>query len=175
LFPEDTARQKAVIEREEKLDYAARDYPLRSARKACFRRRTHEQHPQWGAQLRVVFARQFLLSGGFLNRFLYCFVLEDLNGRCITPGRSRTLSACTRSELCLGSPPAHTIVSIEMQLTNVEQRKVGIWEQLREGEGELFLLSEVSGERDFESRRRFQRLCGERTRLASKLLLDILR
>src|ERR1035441_2503052 len=49
-----------------------------SARKACFRRRTHEQHPQWGVQLRVVVARQFLLSGGFLNRFLYCFVLEDL-------------------------------------------------------------------------------------------------
>jgi hypothetical protein len=62
-----------------------------------------------------------------------------------------------------------------MQLSNVEQRKGDIWEQMREIEGELFLLSEGSGERDFEGRRRFQRLCGERTQLAGKLLLNVLR
>jgi hypothetical protein len=56
-----------------------------------------------------------------------------------------------------------------MQLSNVEQRKGDIWEQMREIEGELFLLSEGSGERDFESRRRFQRLCGERTQFTSLL------
>jgi len=42
-------------------------------------------------------------------------------------------------------------------------------------EGELFILSEGPGEMDLENRHRFQRLCGDRTQLASKLLLNELR
>ena len=58
-----------------------------------------------------------------------------------------------------------------MQSSDSETRRIGIWEQLRVIEDELFLLSEGPAERNVESRRRFQRLCGERTQLANKLLL----
>ena len=66
---------------------------------------------------------------------------------------------------------AHPELRVEMQSSDNETRRVDIWEQLRVIEDELFLLSEVPGERNVESRRRFQLLCGKRTRLASKLLL----
>ena len=68
-----------------------------------------------------------------------------------------------------------TIVRIEMHLSNLEKRRIDVWEQMREIEGELFLLSARSGELDFENRQRFQRLCGDRTQLASELLLNKLR
>jgi hypothetical protein len=59
-----------------------------------------------------------------------------------------------------------------MQLSYFETRKITIWEQMRKIEGELFLLSARSGELDFENYHRFERLCGERTKLASELLLN---
>jgi hypothetical protein len=59
-----------------------------------------------------------------------------------------------------------------MQLSNHESRRIEIWEQMRTIEGELFLLSARSGELDSKSRRRMDRLRGERTHLASQLLLN---
>jgi hypothetical protein len=59
-----------------------------------------------------------------------------------------------------------------MQLSDFEQRRITIWEQMREIEGELFLLSGRSVELDFDNGHRFNRLCGERTKLASELLLN---
>jgi len=59
-----------------------------------------------------------------------------------------------------------------MQLSYFETRKIMIWEQMRKIEGELFLLSARSGELDFENHHRFERLCGERIKLASELLLN---
>jgi len=59
-----------------------------------------------------------------------------------------------------------------MQLSTFEKRRITIWEQMREIEGELFLLSARSGELDFENGHRFTRLCGKRTKLASELLLN---
>jgi hypothetical protein len=38
LFPEDIARQKAVIERDEKLDWAARDHPPRQRQESLFQK-----------------------------------------------------------------------------------------------------------------------------------------
>ncbi len=61
-----------------------------------------------------------------------------------------------------------------MQLSNLEKRRIDISEQMREIEAELFLLS-ARGELDFENRQRFQRLCVDRTQLASELLLSELR
>jgi|GEM_PF-6405558 hypothetical protein len=62
-----------------------------------------------------------------------------------------------------------------MQLSNSEKRRIDIWEQLREIEGELFLLSARSGELGSEDRRRIGLLRGKRTHLASQLLLNGLR
>ena len=62
-----------------------------------------------------------------------------------------------------------------MQLSDSENRKIEIWEQMRTIEGELFLLSARSGELDIENHRRIERLRRERTHLASELLLDELR
>jgi hypothetical protein len=59
-----------------------------------------------------------------------------------------------------------------MQLSTFEKRRITIWEQMREIESELFLLSARSGELGFENDHRFNRLCGERTKLASELLLN---
>jgi hypothetical protein len=77
------------------------------------------------------------------------------------------------------SPIRNTIVVLvnlpdcerEMQLSSFEKRRITIWEKMREIEGELFLLSARSGESDFENGHRFNRMCGERTKLASELLL----
>ena len=62
-----------------------------------------------------------------------------------------------------------------MQLSKYEKQKIDIWEQMRTIEGELFLLSARSGELDSEGRSRIGRLRGERTHLASQLLLCDLR
>ena len=62
-----------------------------------------------------------------------------------------------------------------MQLSNFEKRRIDIWEQMREIEAELFLLSARSEDLDVEDRRRVGRLRGERTHLASQLLLNELR
>lgn len=59
-----------------------------------------------------------------------------------------------------------------LQLSDRDQRKLAIWEQMREIEGELFLLSARSVKLSFESGPRFERLCGERTKLASELMLN---
>ena len=59
-----------------------------------------------------------------------------------------------------------------MQLSDREKRRLSIWEQMREIESELFLLSARSGALSFEYGRHFERLCRERTRLASRLLLN---
>ena len=59
-----------------------------------------------------------------------------------------------------------------MQLSDLEKRKITIWEQMRAIEGELFLLSARSGELDFEDGHEFERLRGERTQLARELLLS---
>jgi hypothetical protein len=61
---------------------------------------------------------------------------------------------------------------VDMQISDCEKRKINIWEQMREIEGELFLLSARSGELGFTDRHRFQCLCGDRTHLASELLLS---
>lgn len=53
----------------------------------------------------------------------------------------------------------------EMQPSELETRRITIWEQMREIEGELFLLSARSGGLDFENGHRFERLRGERTQL----------
>ncbi len=67
------------------------------------------------------------------------------------------------------------VLRVDMQISDREKRKIIIWEQMREIEGELFLLSARSGKLDFENRHRFQRLCADRTQLASELLLSELR
>ena len=77
--------------------------------------------------------------------------------------------------LDVGDLPVHDYEDGEMQLSNYEKRKIDIWEQLRTIEGELFLLTARSGELDSESHSRIGRLCGERTHLASQLLLRELR
>jgi len=59
-----------------------------------------------------------------------------------------------------------------MQLSDFEKRRIDIWEQMRGIEAELFLLSARSGELGFEDGPRFEQLCGERTQLASGLLLN---
>jgi hypothetical protein len=59
-----------------------------------------------------------------------------------------------------------------MHLSDHESRRIKIWEQMRTIEGELFLLAARSGELDSQSRRRMDRLRGERTHLASQLLLN---
>jgi len=59
-----------------------------------------------------------------------------------------------------------------MQRSELETRRITIWEQMRAIEGELFLLSARSGELDFENYQRFECLCGKRTRLARELLLN---
>ena len=62
-----------------------------------------------------------------------------------------------------------------MQLSDGETRPRDIWEQMRTIEDELFVLSEIPRELDVENRRRIGRLRGERTHLASQLLLNELR
>jgi hypothetical protein len=59
-----------------------------------------------------------------------------------------------------------------MQPSELETRRITIWEQMRAIEGELFLLSARSGKLDFENGHEFERLCGERTQLARELLLN---
>ena len=59
-----------------------------------------------------------------------------------------------------------------MKLSDLEKRRINIREQMRGIERELFLLSATSGEFDFENGHRFEQLCGERTQLASRLLLN---
>ena len=73
----------------------------------------------------------------------------------------------------LGHPSR--VVSVVMQISDCETRKINIWEQMRAIEGELFLLSARSGELDFADRHRFQCLCVDRTRLASELFLSEVR
>jgi hypothetical protein len=63
-------------------------------------------------------------------------------------------------------------VRVEMQPSELEKRRITIWEQMRAIEGELFLLSARSGELDFENGHRFEYLSGERTHLARELLLN---
>jgi hypothetical protein len=53
-----------------------------------------------------------------------------------------------------------------------EERSIQIWEQMREIEGELFLLSARSGGLDVKSVQRFDQLCGHRTQLAGELLIN---
>jgi hypothetical protein len=67
---------------------------------------------------------------------------------------------------------AAPVLKVVMQLSDWEKRRVSIWEQLREIESELFLLSARSVALSFEYGQRFERLCRERTRLASRLLLN---
>jgi hypothetical protein len=64
------------------------------------------------------------------------------------------------------------VVRLHMQSSNDENRKIGIGKQMRQIEGELFLLSARSGELDFNFEHRFMRLCEDRTQLASELLLN---
>jgi hypothetical protein len=59
-----------------------------------------------------------------------------------------------------------------MQLSDREKRRLSISEQMRKIESELFLLSARSVALSFEYGQRFERLCRERTRLASRLLLN---
>jgi hypothetical protein len=59
-----------------------------------------------------------------------------------------------------------------MQPSELEKRRITIWEQMRAIESELFLLSVRSGELDFENGHEFERLYGERTQLARELLLS---
>ena len=59
-----------------------------------------------------------------------------------------------------------------MQPSDLDKRKIAIWEQMREIEGELFLLSARSVELNFQSGHRFERLCAKRTQLAGELLLN---
>jgi len=59
-----------------------------------------------------------------------------------------------------------------MQLSDFEKRKINIWQQMRGIEAELFLLSARSEELGFENVHRCEQLCGERTQLASELLLN---
>jgi hypothetical protein len=40
------------------------------------------------------------------------------------------------------------IVRVDMQISACEKRKINIWEQIRESEGELFLPAARSGELD---------------------------
>lgn len=62
-----------------------------------------------------------------------------------------------------------------MQQSDGESRPRDIWDQMRTIENELFVLFQVTGELDLESHRRVGRLRGERTHLASQLLLNELR
>ena len=62
-----------------------------------------------------------------------------------------------------------------MHLSDLEKRRIDIWDQMRAIEGELFLLSGKSGALDFENRQRFEHLRGKRTQLAGELLLIDLR
>ena len=59
-----------------------------------------------------------------------------------------------------------------MQLSDCEKRRIEIWEQMREIEGELFFLASRSGETGVENVHRFERLCEDRTKLARELLLS---
>jgi hypothetical protein len=59
-----------------------------------------------------------------------------------------------------------------MQISAFEKHRITIWEQMREIEGELFLLAARSGKLDIENGHRFKGLCGERTKLANELLLN---
>jgi hypothetical protein len=59
-----------------------------------------------------------------------------------------------------------------MQRSELDERRITVWEQMREIEGELFLLSGRSEDLDLESGHRFEYLCGKRTKLASELLLN---
>jgi hypothetical protein len=58
-----------------------------------------------------------------------------------------------------------------MQLSDVGMRRLTICERMRGIEGELFALSARSVELDFEGSQLFERLYGERTKLANELLL----
>ena len=116
-----------------------------------------------------------------------------------TMGRKRSLTAFSRRRACpsqqerlgpmslapheggarmlvsagLGRPSRG--MGVDMQISECEKRKINIWEQMREIEGELFILSARSGELDFADRHRFRCLCVDRTQLASELLLSELR
>ena len=68
----------------------------------------------------------------------------------------------------LGWAPKFT--RLEMQLSDLQRRRIDIWEQMRKIEGELFLLSEGPGERDLEKRLHFQRLCPERTQTGEQVV-----
>jgi hypothetical protein len=59
-----------------------------------------------------------------------------------------------------------------MQLSAGDSRPNEICEQMRTIEEELFVLSEITGELGVENRRRIGFLRGERTHLASRLLLN---
>ena len=59
-----------------------------------------------------------------------------------------------------------------MQLSDREKRRLSLWEQMRKIESELFLLSARSVALSFEYGQSFEHLCRERTRLASRLLLN---
>jgi hypothetical protein len=59
-----------------------------------------------------------------------------------------------------------------MQPSELETRRITIWEQMGEIEGELFLLSARSGGLDLKNGHRFERLCAERTQRARELLLN---
>jgi hypothetical protein len=60
---------------------------------------------------------------------------------------------------------------VEVELSDREKRGINIWEQMREIEGELFLLSGRSEALDLENRVRAEQLCAQRTQLAGELLL----
>lgn len=60
-------------------------------------------------------------------------------------------------------PPAAVFISQSLRLT--------LWRR-QEIEGELFLFARAE-DLDFENGHRFERLCGERTKLASELLLNL--
>jgi hypothetical protein len=62
-----------------------------------------------------------------------------------------------------------------MQPSNSENRRSDIWKQMQKIEDELFHLFAGPGEVDIDTRLRVGRLRGERTRLASQLLLNELR
>ena len=63
-------------------------------------------------------------------------------------------------------------VKVGMQLSDRKTGTITIREQLREIESELFLLSAGSVALTFDYGQRFERLSKERTRLASRLLLN---
>lgn len=57
-----------------------------------------------------------------------------------------------------------------MQLSDVEERRISIFERMRGIESELFALSERLVEPDFEGGHLIERLYAERTQLAIELL-----